>query len=335
MFRTMLAVGICCLATPAFAAPTPGELRTIRDWTVGCDNGRACQAVALLPEDGADGATLAVARGPEANAVPVIWVTVRVEGAQSPEMLVIDGRRFPLHLDSAIETLRVSDGLGAARLLGQATSIVAVGPGGDGRTIVSTRGSAAALLYMDEQQRRIGTTSALVRRGPATRVPPPPALPVVVSPRAAGSAARTLSAARVRQLLGREATDCEYAQDLSIEAHRLDARSSLVLASHPCGNGAYNLFSSAWIVGESGRTRPASLDASAGMGGGDGTLVNVDWDARTRRLGTYAKGRGLGDCGTIQSFAWDGAWFRLAEQSEMGECRGSTDYITTWRAVVR
>ena len=27
--------------------------------------------------------------------------------------------------------------------------------------------------------------------------------------------------------------------------------------------------------------------------------------------------------------------FRLVEQSEMGECRGSTDYITTWRALVR
>ena len=32
------------------AAPQPGELKTFKDWTVGCDNGRACQAVGLLPD---------------------------------------------------------------------------------------------------------------------------------------------------------------------------------------------------------------------------------------------------------------------------------------------
>jgi hypothetical protein len=163
------------IALAAAAAPQPGELRTFRDWTVGCDNGRACQAVALLPEDGADGAILAVSRGAEANAVPSIWVTVRVEGAQSPEALLIDGKSFPLALDRATEELRVRDGLGAARALGQATSIVAAGPG-KVRINVSSAGSAAALLYMDEQQRRVGTTGALVRRGPATQVPSPPTL---------------------------------------------------------------------------------------------------------------------------------------------------------------
>ena len=140
------------LAAAALAAPQPGTLRTHRDWTVGCDNGRACQAVALLPENG-EGATLAIRRGPEANAVPVIWVTVRDEGVESPAWLEIDGKRFALSLDRATETLRVRDAEGAARLLGQATRIVAVGP--DGRTLanVSTRGSAAALLAMDEAQR--------------------------------------------------------------------------------------------------------------------------------------------------------------------------------------
>jgi hypothetical protein len=318
----------------AVAAPRPGELRTFADWTVGCDNGRVCQAVALLPEDGADGATLTIERGPQANAAPVIWVTVRVEGMQSPEALLIDGIRFALQLDPATETLRVRDGLAAGRLLGQATSISAVGPGASSRIPVSARGSAAALLHMDAEQRRIDTTGALVRRGPATRVPPPPTLPVVISPRAPGKPARSLTPTRVRQLLGRETTTCEYANELSIEGYRLDARNSLVLAAHPCGNGAYNLFSTAWIVSENGRVRAAGFDASGGMGEGS-SLVNAGWDPQTRLLSTYAKGRGLGDCGTIQSFAWDGTRFRLVEQSVMGECRGSTDYITTWRAEVR
>lgn len=316
------------------AGPQPGALRTFSDWTVGCDNGRQCQAVALLPEGGADGATLAIQRGAEAGAVPVIWVTLRSEGAESPEYLEVDGQRFGLRLDRATESLRVSEGVTAARRIGQAGRIAALDRNGRVLARVSPKGSAAALLHIDAQQRRIGTTSALIRRGSAIKVPLPPALPIVVTPRASAKPARSVSAARVRQLLGREKTACEYAQQMSIEAHRLDARNSLLLASHPCGNGAYNLFATAWVIGESGQVRPARFDASGGMGEGD-ALVNAGWDVRTRRLGTSAKGRGLGDCGTIQDFAWDGARFRLVEQRVMGECRGSTDYITTWRAQVR
>lgn len=171
--------------------------------------------------------------------------------------------------------------------------------------------------------------------GAATRVPPPPALPVIASPVRSTRSARTLSRARVRALLGRETVTCEYAQAGSIESVRLDGRSSLVLASHPCGNGAYNLFSSAYIVDERGRATAARFDKGAGMmEGGDGPLVNADWDAGAWRLTSYAKARGLGDCGATKAYAWDGARFRIVEETFMGECRGSTDYITTFRARV-
>jgi hypothetical protein len=216
---------------------------------------------------------------------------------------------------------------GAALLDGKGKRLAALSP----------NGASAALLYMDERRGRIGTVSALVRPGakPVSAVPQPPALPVIQQPPATRKPARTLSPARVRQLLGQEATRCEYANELSLEGGRLDAQHSLVVASHPCGNGAYNFIFSAWVIGENGQVRPARFDAIGGMGEDPGSLVNADWDAQRRRLGTYGKGRGLGDCGRIRSFAWDGNRFRLVEQSEMGECRGSTDYITTWRAVVR
>ena len=56
------------------------------------------------------------------------------------------------------------------------------------------------------------------------------------------------------------------------------------------------------------------------------------WDEGTRRLASFFKGRGLGDCGAGQEWAWDGEMFRLIHAEAMGECRGSTDYITIWRA---
>src|SRR5438067_640173 len=50
-------------AAAAGTAPHPSELRLFKDWTVGCDNVRACQAVALLHDQGADdGLTMSVAR---------------------------------------------------------------------------------------------------------------------------------------------------------------------------------------------------------------------------------------------------------------------------------
>ena len=103
----------------------------------------------------------------------------------------------------------------------------------------------------------------------------------------------------------------------------------------PCGNGADNLFTSLFVMPDTGKPVPAVLDAPSGFGEAPrNQVVTGGWDARTRRLTSYARGRGIGDCGSHQAFAWDGARFRLVEQSSMGECRGARDYITTWRARV-
>ena len=77
----------------------------------------------------------------------------------------------------------------------------------------------------------------------------------------------------------------------------------------------------------------APFDGQTGMSAeGPPTLVNPSWDPETRRLHEYAKGRGLGDCGTRSQYAWDGERFRLVHQEEMEACRGSLHYVTTWRA---
>jgi hypothetical protein len=48
---------------------------------------------------------------------------------------------------------------------------------------------------------------------------------------------------------------------------------------------------------------------------GEVSLVNADYDPKTRRLASFMRARGPGDCGVIQSYAWDGTRFRLAEQT--------------------
>ena len=150
---------------------------------------------------------------------------------------------------------------------------------------------------------------------------------------------RTISVASATRLIGPDNATCDYANGkVEPRAYRLDTAHSLVLVDHPCGNGAYNFFTSVYVLDETGPPRPAKFDMPPGMGepstDDTGDLTNGNWDPKTNRLNSYEKGRGIGDCGTSETYAWDGTRFRLVEQYAMGECRGSADYIRTWTARV-
>ena len=321
------------LALLLAAAADPQELRTFADWTVGCDNGLLCQAVGLMPEDDYDAATMMVRRGPAADAVPEIAFSMAA--AEAP-FVEVDGKRFEIakiapEPEGRADAAQVRAFLDAL-VAGKSAALV----GADGKRIaaVSPEGASAALLHMDDRQRRVGTTTALVRRGdkPASAVPAPPPLPVVVMPPASAAPPRMASPAAVAA--AREDMTCESPEDEeAAHAHRLDARHSLVLVPVKCGSGAYNFLSVALVVDESGTARPGAFERDPK--GDQNWLMNADWVPEERRLTTYNKGRGIGDCGISQDYAWDGARFRLVHQDEMDDCRGSLDWITTWRAETR
>ncbi len=320
----------------AAAAPQPGALKTFGDWTVGCDNGRACQAVALVPDAAdRDGYLLLVLfRDGEPAAAPTLRVPLDRVTRGTTVTLSIDGKPVARLVapggDGGLQ-LPFDRKLYAALAQGRTATLTGAG----GRRSASLSGAAAAMLYIDDQQHRLGTREALVRTGVVTVAPAPPALPVVVQPAPGDRPPHRLSVKNTTRLIGPDNAVCEAARPVVPDAARLDAAHSVVTVVRPCGNGAYNQFTSVFIVDERGRATPAPLDAPAGMGERPtNTVTNGGWDTATRRLTSFARGRGLGDCGTIQSFAWDGAAFRLVEQRAMGECRGSTDFITTWRARV-
>ncbi len=320
----------------AAAQPQPGALRTFGDWTVGCDNARRCQAVALVPKVDASDTylMLVVRRDPAGRMMPTLSLSIEDELPAGPLSLRVDGKvvarvtgHAPLPVDTAL-----------ASALGQGRRATLTDMGGRLLAAASLKGLAAAFLHLDEQQRRLGTVGALIRRGsrPDATVPTPPALPSIVQPRVSLRAPRTLAPAAAARLIGSENAICDYASSpVKPRAFRLDAQHSLALVDHPCGNGAYNASTSAFVLDESGRATAARFDTPAGFGPEDAhILVNTDWDPGDRRLAGFAKARGLADCGVGQAFAWDGARFRLVHQEVMGECRGSRDYIVTWRATV-
>ncbi len=318
----------------AAASPQPGELKTFRDWIVGCDNGRTCQAVALVPEseDGDQYLMLVLRRGPEAQAKAELRWTAP-DGPPRRATLTIDGKAAA----QSTGTVIFIDPALAAALAAGATAEVTTTPGGKVGD-ASLGGLAAAMRYIDDKQKRVGTMTALVAKGVGKTVVLPPALPVVKLAPADARPPRMLSVARVTQLIGPDVAKCDYTSaKVEPEAFRLDAQTSLVTVVHPCGNGAYNYYSSAFLIDEAGKVRPATFDTDKPnpKDGENLGLVNAGYDPKTRRLSSFMKGRGLGDCGSGQDYVWDGTRFRLVEQTDMGECRGSMDYIRTWRAVVR
>ncbi|WP_140866658.1 DUF1176 domain-containing protein [Sphingomonas oligophenolica] len=310
-----------------------GELTTFGDWTIGCDNARACQANALVPEtDDRDGYLLLLIERGGAPDAPARLIVPIGKTPPTHAMLTVDGKPFaPLSGTGDTATLTLDRARAAALANGKTVALTT--PTGTPIATVSLAGLAASLLYMDAQQQRVGTTSALRKPGAGT-APAELALPVISMPPPSTAKPATLSVAAATKLIGPDNAFCDYAiGPIEPEAHRIDATHSLVLVAHPCGNGAYNLFSSAFVVEDSGNATPARFDAPPGIAEEDkGDIINADWDAKAHRLTTYGKGRGIGDCGTIQAFAWDGTRFRLVEQSAMGECRGSIDYIPVWRA---
>lgn len=325
---------IALAAAAATAQPQP--LRSFADWIIGCDNGGRCTAEALQPVDW-DGDpdtrfNLTLIRDAGASApVRIDWDN---DIANSITLLV-DGRVVAANVtrNMALPAAAVQ----ALRQGRQATLRTVNGA----RLSASLAGLSATLLAMDDAQGRVGTSSALVRPGTRAMTAAVPVLPLIVRPAASSAAPRTLTAERAAAFIADDLANCgDERPPVDVLAHRLDAGHSLVMIPQMCSNGAYNYFTTIMIVDEQGRVSPARFEMDPGMGGEIGdppgnVAVNVTYDEATRVLTTYAKGRGIGDCGTISDFVWDGSRFAVSQRFEMSECRGRINYIPVWRATVR
>ncbi|MEP9403223.1 DUF1176 domain-containing protein [Sphingomonas silueang] len=315
--------------------PQPTALRTFGDWTAGCDNGGTCQANALLGEDDpAPPVLVAIERaaGPDG----AITLRLQREGTTAlPLTLAVDGEAVARGGKAAGEFVALT-GEPAATLARRIAAGKRLGVAdGTGEAIgsISLTGAAAALRWIDAQQGRADTVGAIVARGKRPDTRPAPALPVVQAPVIRGEAA-LLDPQLVTTM--RATAGCGGEQLPEVTTRPLGGGRTLALV--PCVLGAYNLVSAVFVV-ERGKATPAQFDAPSGIAPGDvemaaGVADVVNGDFADGVLTSDAKGRGLGDCGVAQRFAWDGARFRLIEQREMTECRGSIDYIRTWAARV-
>lgn len=331
------------LSVAAPAPPTPGKLESYKDWAVGCDNGGRCEAIALSPEEGAvpgDQILLEISR----EAGPLADVEIRAEHGDrlghATLAFVVDGREIATaQSDGTQATVRGAQAMALARTMARGNVLeVRSGKRITGRP--SLAGSAAALRYMDALQGRAGTATALVAAGPlrSSAVRAAPVLPVV---KRVAVPAKLKPVAFWREELTRvgKLTGCtdEMREGPLPELYALSKSETLAII--PCGAGAYNFTSVPVIAtGIAGRRtfRLASFDFQPGWSEDKAhpMLVNASWTADKARLESYAKGRGLGDCGGSEAYVWDGSRFRLIEATAMDECRGSWEWIRTWQARV-
>ena len=318
-----------------FAAIAAPQEKVFDDWAVACDNIGRCEATALqAPEQFGDAPSqMLLTREPGPNGL----VTIAIDPAETvrgPVSLSIDGK--PAGTGTIGDNYRVR-GEPAERLarLMTAGDWLELRSGSRLLARISLAGSSATLRYVDAQQGRAGTVTALVAAGtkPATAVPGAAAAPPVPALRPASGAPENPGTALVGELA--KLGDCDVSaisSDLPVERYRLDAQATLVLI--PCGSGAYNYNSAAFVL-RGGKGAPALFDVPPDWIEGDGpaTLTNASFATIDGAvLTSSSKGRGLGDCGSSQSWVWDGSRFRMIEARTLGECRGSINWLTVFRA---
>lgn len=313
-----------------------GTLETFRDWIVGCDNGDDCTAIGTATEANA---YIVVARSADRSAEPRIAFRLRAEETVAEPRLRLSATGA-VALPAVIAASN-KDGLYSATLDGARArgAVQALLPGqtigidlldGDrviAKAQVSLAGASASLRYMDAEQRRADTVEALVARGtlavadaahprprvnarPIAAIEPPPARP---SAAAAGE------------------DGCGDAPDIAV---RLTP--DLVLHGVCSFSGAYNVGFRFYIVGPAGahEARFELPGRAAGDDSDPGVLVNPAVEDDGRTISAFDKGRGIGDCGRITRWAFDGAAMRLVDYQGLDTCMGvsAQDWPVLYRA---
>ncbi|RYY28190.1 MAG: DUF1176 domain-containing protein [Sphingomonadales bacterium] len=297
------------LAFAAFAQP---EARVLDDWAVACDNARRCEATALqAPEQLGDVPSQVLLTRDGTGLSIAIDPAELVTGAVT---LLIDGKQVAS--GTIAENYRVSGAPAEALAKAMAAGKWLELRNGDQMLAkISLAGFGGTMAYIATEQ-----------RGGMVALPSVPAL------RTASGEAATPTRALIGELAALGECEISTPDGLSVERYKLDAATTLVLI--PCGAGGYNFNAAAFVL-RGGKGAPAEFDVAPDWMEGDapGVLTNSSFSTADGMVLTSSqKGRGIGDCGSSQSWVWDGSRFRMIEARVLGECRGSVNWLTVFRA---
>lgn len=342
-FVKLVAV-VSALAMPLHAAPIElGKQFFHKDWAAACDNIFVCEAVSLMPEaQEGEPPSVSVTR----DGAGTVRIGIAFAQAKGERYRIFVDRRlidsgtlakgdYPVRLEGAAA-------LKLARAMARGKKLVVRGADDALLDEVSLGGTAAAFAHIDSAQGRARTRDALFVTGKRIFKAQPPAPPTISAQRI-GKQEAIPDAGAIVGLVESSACADDRVGVTEDSAYSLGRHGgsykALVMLS--CGSGAYN-FSFAPFIGTSTDGKkwsfaPARFDYPAKanvQSGGIALLVNSGWEPESQQISSYAKGRGLGDCGSAENYVWDGEMFRLIEAHGMDECRGSTQWPRLWTAKV-
>ncbi|MCH2236578.1 MAG: DUF1176 domain-containing protein [Blastomonas sp.] len=339
-----------------------GELRTFEDWIVGCDNLHVCHATTLNPESTEEEVAkgknppadnffnLSIKRAagakdqprvrlfdcyqcePEAGREPELARELRVKdvtGAVLVRRLLLEREAFKLASDDGLPVSADGDLIEA---LGKGETVEVL-DGEDGiMATISLRGLGASMRLIDENQHRTSNVTALIARGPTNvdRAPPWIPEPIIYTPSPSDLPPVRLAGKKLVKLQQKYRCGRPDSGLPKPTYERLDERTTMLLLFANCS--PYNGEGYVFLISEAQRIHPAPIRiTSMGPSLELPQVASAYWDQKARRLHSFGRGRALADCGQDQAFAWDGDQFILVEEADMGECRGSIDYITVYR----
>ena len=336
MRNTLLLLALAFFPAAA-PLPTVPVYREFGHWLVACDNTRACIA------RGFDETTRAELDLTRAAGTAPATLAFSAEDPVVPGKMRMDGQ--PIALTAPAWSMK-----GGAPFTSDPAAVAAfVTAARDGHTITLDAGASvddpprtvpldgfnAALLLVDAVQGRPGTSTALIAaKGDAVALPalPLPTAPRWVAPPALTQAEMQRLHQQAAHLPSPSFGTCDVKDPPDV--YPLDAAHALAI--RPCYLAAYQGSSVvAVLLRAGGPAKPVTLalpgsphDATDGP-----DMVDPSFDPTSGTLSSVAKGRGLADCGSSESWVWSNGIFRLKALDYQGMCGGTDpgDWPTLYR----
>ena len=325
---SILAAAFAAAAT-LHAAPIQGVGQIEKDWEMQCDNTGTCR-IAGYSESGSD--------------KPVSVLFTRAAGENTPiegEVYLMSEKELPnaeLLIDGkAHGQVALDKNSGYGKLSGSQTqALLTAVKRGQSVTfrhqnetwMLSNEGANVTLLHADTFQQREGTPSAFIHIGneqktvlaaqpkPVITVPSVlSAKPVIIKYGSKGYKnllAQLLAArnAASPKELQSDSYGCADDEKEDMALYPIDKDNALL--SVFCGRGAYQGMDDYFLTDGKGKTVKKHI----------GLLGNMGEGYQNGLLNAGLKGRGLGDCVSTETYAWNGTEFVLAEEKDTGLCRG-------------
>jgi hypothetical protein len=324
------------MKTPALAAiplllmmgsTALAEGKTVRDWTAECATSLTCITEATGSSGlamGKAGYRLQVGRH---NGEDTAWfIELIMKNVPQPNgtlVISVDGQALPEMSESfdylkdaegetfGISALSVLKPLFAQMKKGKSVEIAfKANDGSEHKETFSLSGLAATMLWIDEKQERVGNSDRVD-------------MPTGVN----GDTEFEAEADVIAKIKARADVECGplmEGEERQITSYHLPGAKALHVSS--CFSGAYNFGSLFLIDGVDGPEVLSFADYSEEYGWtGTDQLINAEFDPKTGSLFSFAKGRGIGDCGSSGRWVWRQYAFQLRTFASWDDCENGKE----------